>query len=117
VVPCEFQGDGRHDDVATRILAFEGDSLTSAVGVITSSWPDEPLEELVADVSPTPLLLIAAGNFQNESEYNRIYAEAAREPVEFWEIPDGNHTAAVREQPDEYERRVIGLFDRALAAR
>jgi hypothetical protein len=25
-----------------------------------------------------------------------------------------NHTAAVRERPAEYERRVVGLFDRAL---
>ena len=92
-------------------------ALTSAVGVITSSWPNEPLKELVADVSPTPLLLIAAGNFQNERGYNRVYAEAAGEPVELWEIPDGNHTAAVREQREEYERRVVGLFDRELLGR
>ena len=113
-------GRSHEDQMRLAVFAFETPyyiALTSAVGVITSSWPDEPLEKLVANVSPTPLLLVASGNFQNESEYNRIYAEAAREPVELWELPDGNHTAAVREQPDEYERRVIGLFDRALAAR
>ena len=92
-------------------------TLTAAAGAITSSWPRAPLKELVPDVSPTPLFLIAAGSFQNEVEFNRLYAEAAREPVELWERPDGNHTAAVREDPEEYERRVIGLFDRALLRR
>jgi hypothetical protein len=48
---------------------------------------------------------------------NRIYAEAACEPVEFWDLPDVNHTAAIRERPDEYERRVIGFFDEALLGR
>ena len=86
--------------------------------VLTGSSPAEPLKELVADVSPTPLLLIAAGRgVQNERKFNRVYFEAAREPVELWDLPDVNHTAAVRERPEEYERRVVGLFDRALLGR
>lgn len=89
-------------------------TLTAAVRVFSGSSPGEPLKELAARVSPTPLLLIASGNAQRESEYNRLYAEAAREPVELWAIPDGTHTAAIRERPDEYEQRVIGFFDQAL---
>lgn len=54
-------------------------------------------------VSPA-LLLIASGKFQNESEFKRTYAEAAREPVELWDLPDVNHTAAIRERAEEYER-------------
>jgi fermentation-respiration switch protein FrsA (DUF1100 family) len=76
--------------------------------------PGEPLEELVARVSPTPLLLIASGNAQRERDYNRLYAEAAREPVELWVIPDGTHTAAIRERPDEYEQQGIRFFRQAL---
>ena len=71
----------------------------------------------MARVSPTPLLLIASGNAQREAEVNRLYAAAAREPVELWEIPDGTHTAALREHPAEYEQRVVGLFDRTLLGR
>ena len=66
------------------------------------------------NVAPTPLLLIASGNAQNESAFNRLYADAAREPVDFWDIPDGTHTAAIRERPAEYERRVVAFFDQAL---
>ena len=89
-------------------------TFTTAARVFSGSSPGEPLEELAAKVSPTPLLLIASGNSQNESRYNQLYAEAAREPVEFWDIPDGTHTAAIRERPREYERGVIGFLDDAL---
>lgn len=89
-------------------------TFTTAVRVFSGSSPGEPLEELVARVSPTPLLLIASGNAQGESDYNRLYAEAAREPVELWVIPDGTHTAALRERPGEYEQRVIAFFRQAL---
>ncbi|MDQ3778058.1 MAG: alpha/beta hydrolase [Actinomycetota bacterium] len=93
-------------------------TLISAVRVITSSSPDEPLKELVSDVSPTPLLLIAAGRgVRGERAFNRVYFEAARDPVELWDLPDVNHTAAIRERPQEYERRVVGLFERSLLGR
>jgi hypothetical protein len=43
-----------------------------------------------------------------------LYAAAAREPVELWDLPDVSHTAAIRERPEEYERRVIRFFEEAL---
>jgi uncharacterized protein len=92
-------------------------SLLTATRVFSGSSPGEPLVELVSRVAPTPLLLIAAGRgIAQERDFNRIYAEAAREPVELWDLPDVNHTAAVRERADEYEQRVVGFLDRALLA-
>ena len=44
----------------------------TAVRVFSGSSPGEPLEELVARVSPTPLLLIASGDAQREAEVNRL---------------------------------------------
>ncbi|MFL6231010.1 MAG: hypothetical protein ACJ741_19720, partial [Pyrinomonadaceae bacterium] len=77
----------------------------------------QPLKELVARVSPTPLLLIATGgSLPVELGFNRIYAEAAREPSELWELPKVNHTAEIRERPNEYEQRVVGFFDKRLLA-
>jgi hypothetical protein len=49
-----------------------------------------------------------------ERDLNRIYVEAAREPVELWDLPAVSHTAAIRERPEEYERRVVGFFDETL---
>ena len=67
----------------------------------------EPHGELVATGKDVPI----------ERDFNRLYAEAAREPVELWELPEVNHTDAIDERPAEYERRVVGLFDRALLGR
>lgn len=86
----------------------------AAARVFSGSSPGKPLEDLVARIAPTPLLLIAGGRGQFEREFNLIYAKAAREPVEFWDLPDVNHTRAINERPAEYEQRVVGFFDRAL---
>jgi hypothetical protein len=88
--------------------------LTAAIEVITRSSPGRPLEELVPEVSPTPLLLVAAGGLASELDFNRVYARVANEPFEFWELRDVGHTAAVRERADEYEQKVVGFLDAAL---
>ena len=90
-------------------------TLYTTARILSGVSSGEPLKELVARISPTPLLLVATGrDLPAELEANRLYAEAAREPVEHWELPDVNHTAAIRERPAEYERRVVGFFDDAL---
>src|SRR6185436_14116487 len=64
-------------------------TMYTAARIFSGASPDDPLKELVARVSPTPLLLIATGrDLPAELGLNRIYAEAAREPVELWELPD-----------------------------
>ena len=93
-------------------------SLYTAAGVLSGASPGEPLEEAVGKVSPTPLLLIASSRgFAVERDFNRLYAQAAREPVELWDLPDVGHTKGVRERPREYERRVVGFLDDALLGR
>jgi uncharacterized protein len=90
-------------------------TLYTAARIFSGASPGKALKELVAEVSPTPLFLIATGgSLPAELDFNRIYARAAQEPVELWELPDVAHTAAIRERPTEYERRVIGFFDQAL---
>jgi hypothetical protein len=49
-----------------------------------------------------------------EIELNRVYAEAAGEHAELWELPRAGHTAAIRDEAQEYERRVIAHLDGAL---
>ena len=91
-------------------------TLLTAGRVYSGESPGRPLEELVPEVSPTPLLLIAAGGFPSEIEFNRHYASVAREPFDYWELPDSGHTTAVRERAAEYEERVVGFLDDALRA-
>ena len=93
-------------------------AMYTAVRVLSGESPGQPLKDLVARISPTPLLLIATGgSLPVERDYNRIYAEAARQPFELWELPDVDHTAAIHQRRDEYERRVIRFFGDALVRR
>jgi hypothetical protein len=46
----------------------------------------------------------------------RLY-DAAREPKELWSEPHVGHAKFDTALPEEYERRVVGLFDKYLAAR
>ena len=90
-------------------------TMYTAARVLSGTGPGEPLEDAVAKIAPRPLLLIAAGKgVAQERDFNRLYAAAAREPVELWDLPEVHHTAAIRERSREYEQRVVGLFDRAL---
>ena len=90
-------------------------TMYTAARVFSGESPGKPLKDVVARISPTPLLLISTGgSLPVKRDFNRIYLEAAREPVEFWDLPDVDHTAAIRQRPDEYERRVVGMLDAAL---
>jgi hypothetical protein len=42
------------------------------------------------------------------------FANAARAPVEHWNLPEAKHTGAIRQRPAEYERRIVAFFDDAL---
>ncbi|HYO40914.1 MAG TPA: CocE/NonD family hydrolase [Nocardioidaceae bacterium] len=88
--------------------------VLATASVLSGTWPGPPLEELAAEVSPTPLLLIATGSLDGEMLLNEVYAGAARPPVDLWVLPEAHHTAAIRDQAVAYERRVIGHFDTAL---
>ena len=35
--------------------------------------------------------------------------------AELWEIPEAHHVGGLQARPEEYERRVVGFFDEALA--
>jgi hypothetical protein len=56
---------------------------------------------------------VSAGE-QDERDFNALYERAAHGSVEHWNLPDADHTRAIRAHPDEYEERVAAFFDGAL---
>jgi len=48
---------------------------------------------------------------------NPVYYDAAFPPKAIWKVPGAGHTGGIEAQPEEYERRVIGFFDRTLLGR
>ena len=87
---------------------------TAAVAVSSNRAPPANLKDLARNVDQ-PMLLIAAPNAPTGEALNRGYARAAGGTAALWEIPESGHVGGMAARPQEYERRVVGFFDRALA--
>jgi hypothetical protein len=87
---------------------------TAAVGVFANQTPPRNLKDLIGRIAPRPVMLIAAPNSDNGEDLNRGYYRAAGSAKALWEIPESRHVSGIVARPAEYERRVVGFFDRAL---
>jgi hypothetical protein len=83
--------------------------------VFTSNLPPRSLNDLSGEITE-PVLFIHATPGQGGEILTEEYYEAARGPKELWAAP-GGHTGAIDAAPAEYERRVVGFFDRTLLDR
>jgi hypothetical protein len=99
---------------AARLEAVQFAFFTLGTALFSNDLPPPSLENLVGRIAPRPLFLVYARHGQGGEELNPVFYEAAREPKEIWEIQTGSHTGGIEAEPEEYERRVIGFFDRAL---
>ncbi len=68
--------------------------------------------ETIGRLAPRPILLIASG--EKDIYFNRIFFEAAGEPKELWELPNGEHGAAILQNSGLYAQRVVEFFDKVL---
>lgn len=66
--------------------------------------------------APRPVLLIAAGDVPDEQHAAKALRAAAPDSVQVWVVPGADHTGALQTAPQEWESRVIGFLDTALAA-
>jgi hypothetical protein len=87
-------------------------SSSASTATFSNTMPPESLKELVKDIPPRPVFLIHA---KGES-LNEVYFDSAGRPRnwQLWQVPGAKHVGGLEAQPQEYERRVVGFFDRAL---
>jgi uncharacterized protein len=88
---------------------------TIGTAVFTSNLPPRSLTDLSAEIAE-PVLFIHATPGGGGETLTEKYYEAATGPKEYWAAP-GGHTGALDAAPQEYERRVVGFFDRHLLGR
>ena len=101
-------------DGVEKLISAPGQAvLTAAVAVFASTLPPSKLTDLVPQITQ-PLFLIWAPNGGNVETMNPEYFRLAAGPKQIWSIPDAKHVQGITAHPREYERRVIGFFDRAL---
>ena len=66
-------------------------------------------------IAPRAILFIYGENGQEaEKSVNPVYYGAAFSPKAIWMVPGAAHTQGIETQPKEYERLVVGFFDRTL---
>ena len=88
---------------------------TLGTSIFASDLPPPSLIDLSSDISE-PLFVIYSAEGQGGETISRQFYDAATGPKEVWEAP-GGHTGAIDAAPDEYERRVVAFFDKALLDR
>lgn len=68
--------------------------------------------EVIGDLSPRPLFLIASG--AQGVDFNRLFFQAAHEPKDLLEVPEARHAGALAARPVEYIDRMISFFKKSL---
>jgi uncharacterized protein len=94
------------------VTRLNGFVMFKALEIIQGrSGPDASLADQIAR-SRAQHLLIAAGEI--EKSWGEMYDRAGGARVDLWSLPHATHTAALRQYPREYERRVAAFFDAQL---
>ncbi len=87
---------------------------TAATAVFADTMPPADLKSLVPKISGAVFFVYGERGQPAEEPANKAFYAAAHEPKEIWEVPGSGHIGGIEAQPQEYERRVVGFFDRFL---
>jgi dienelactone hydrolase len=95
-----------------------GDGVaTAATALFTDNLPPQKLRKLVPKINGAVFFVYGAKGQPAERPANRAFYAAARGPKEIWAVPGSGHIGGIDAQPRDYERRVVGFFDRYLHER
>jgi uncharacterized protein len=91
--------------------------LTAATTVFSNHGPPPHIVDRIGRIAPRPVFLIYADpGVGGESTRQPKYYAAAGEPKTIWKVPGSKHTGGIEARPADYERRVVGFFDRTLVS-
>jgi len=92
--------------------AIPGWIMFKTIEVLSGDPPSPALEDRVAAIRQ-PTLMVSAGTAE-EYEFGVLYDRVGNPNVEHWNLPEVGHTAALRQAPARYTRRVLAFLDREL---
>jgi hypothetical protein len=88
--------------------------MTAGTALFSNRLPPPNLKSLAGRIAQTPVFFVYATKGAGGEDNNPDYYTAARGPKQIWKI-DTSHTHGLTARPVEYERRVVGFFDRTLS--
>ncbi len=68
--------------------------------------------DVIGDIAPRPVFLIATSGL--ERRVVQRYFDHAGEPRTLWQIPEAGHGGGFATRPEEYQRQLVGFFERTL---
>jgi uncharacterized protein len=87
--------------------------MTAGMALFSNRLPPPNLKTLVGQIESTPVFFIYATKGAGGEDNNPDYYATTPGPKQIWKI-DTSHTHGLSARPVEYERRVVGFFDRTL---
>jgi hypothetical protein len=87
---------------------------TGAMALFSNTAPPPKLTDLMPQIAPRPVFLIWAPNGGNAETMNPTYQRLAGDHASIWAMNDARHIKGITAEPQAYERRVVGFFDKAL---
>jgi MYXO-CTERM domain-containing protein len=87
---------------------------TAATALFSNRPPPEDLKSLVPRISGAALFVYGQRGQPAEKPANETFYAVAHSPKGLWEVPGSGHVGGIDARPREYERRVVGFFDRTL---
>ncbi len=87
--------------------------MTAGTALFSNRLPPPNLKSLSGRITQ-PVFFIYAKKGAGGEDNNPEYYAAARGPKQIWKI-DTSHTHGLSARPAQYERRVVGFFDRTLS--
>lgn len=89
---------------------------TALVDLLTDASPPSSLRSAAAAAAPRPVLLVAAGEVEDEARAGRFIRSGSPDTVQLWVVPGAGHTAGLDVAAEEWEQRVVAFLDDALLA-
>ena len=110
--PSVLSDHGGRPHSLVRWLNYPTNWLYYKLYHFMSGGKDSGVLEVIGKISPRPILLIASG--EKDRYFNRLFYQAASEPKELWELPGGEHGAAILKDSHTYIQRVVEFFNKSL---
>lgn len=88
--------------------------MYTSVQIFSRDHPPVKMLDSIIKTQDTKFLFIAAGNLDEEIEYNTCFYENAVQKSMLWIVPDVGHTGAFDSYPKEYEEKIISFYKRSL---
>jgi hypothetical protein len=86
----------------------------SITSVIILTEKPVALNEAALEFSPKPVLLITAGEVEDEGYAAGFIKQKSPGNVTIWTVPGAEHTGGLAAAPSEWEDKVISFLDEAL---